>query len=957
MNKELSARYSLSMIAMAVSVMISGCGGGGGGSANHGPTSPAVPTTPPPVTSPPDSGSGNAITPPPVVTPPPPPPPAMLNVLDPSNVAAARANGMTGAGVTVGVVDTDFDVGNSQVAGRISKTVYASSGANGNMHGTEVVEALAGRSAGVASGAFILAAAAGTTGNNVLLNSQMYQDMFAKGVRIFNQSSGISSSDATVGQALALHAMYQPLVAQRGLFIWSTGNEGGVQPNLNASLPKLFSDLESGWLAVTAVNAAGGSNGYSSSDKVPGMISSYANRCGVAANWCLAAPGDFISSSSGGRVFGTSFAAPAVTGAAALVQQAYPWMNADLIRQTILSTATDMHDTATYGWGLLNASKAVNGPALFDQRLALGPNVNVQFDNASSVFKNDIGGDAGLNKSGSGQLTLAGNNTYLGDSNVLGGSLNVTGAVASNVNVSSLGRLSGAGGIVHGNVLNSGRLDNSGAGLSIAGNYVATPGAVLANQLNSTLTVGGAAILGNSHLVATTPAGSSDPSGYVTQQVGVARVLTAGGGVSGQFSTLSFEADGVSFTPGVFIAASLSYQAKEVDLQISRTNAVVMAAQAFGKDATRNNAAAALESGLQAADQMAASGNVSGVNGQFLASAAAVQKSASVAVAGQVLDSLSGQIHASAQALTFQQSQAINRDLGNRLSMLGSQPGGHDGTGLWVSAIGASGKLSQSGYASGDTSLWGGQFGVDTQLGANTIVGAAIAYSDSKASFDRFGGQSKSRDTGVSLYGRHGFGEQGWYVSGRTGVATINSTVTREALIGSSTQNLGTEHTDSLWSAYAESGYVLPLSASSRLTPYAGLAYDRLKRGGFTENGGVFGLTAGSQAYQQTAALLGLRGDTSFQWTGGASVLQAYAAWQHAFNDGNLDFNAAYVGAPAAGFTVQGIGLARNSGWLGLGLNTAVDKRWGWYLNYDAQLGSGGLRNNVFSLGLRFALE
>jgi len=860
---------------------------------------------------------------------------------------------MTGAGVTVGVMDTDFDVSDPQIAGRISKTVYNASGADGNMHGTEVVEALAGSTLGVASGVFVQAAAAGTTGDNVLLNSQMYQDMLAKGVRIFNQSNGISAIGATVGQALALHAMYQPLVAQHGLFIWSTGNDGAPQPNLNASLPSMFSDLQTGWLAVTAVNAAGGSNGYSTSDTVPGMISSYANRCGLAANWCLAAPGDFISSSSGGRVFGTSFAAPAVTGAAALVQQAYPWMNADLIRQTILSTATDMHDTATYGWGLLNASKAVNGPALFAQSLALGPAVNVQFDNASSVFKNDIGGDAGLNKSGSGQLTLAGNNTYLGDSNVLGGSLNITGAVASNVNVGSLGRLAGAGGTVHGNVSNSGRLDNSGAGLTIGGNYVATPTALLANQLNSTLTVGGAAILGNSHLVATTPAGSSDPSGYVTQQVGVAKVLTAGGGVSGQFSDLSFEADGVSFTPGVFIAASLSYQAKEVDLHISRSNVAVMAAQAFGGDATRNNAAAALESGLQAADQMVASGNVSGVNGQFLASAAAVQKSASVALAGQVLDSLSGQIHASAQALTFQQAQAINRDLANRLSMLGSQPGGHDGSGLWVSAIGASGKLSQSGYASGDTSLWGGQFGVDTRLGANSIVGAAIAYSDSQASFDRFGGQSKSHDTGVSLYGRHGFGEQGWYVAGRAGVATINSTVTREALIGNSTQTLGAEHSDSLWSAYAESGYVLPLSASSRLTPYAGIAYDRLKRGGFSESGGVFGLTADSQAYQQTAGLLGLRGDTRFQWAGGTSVLQAYAAWQHAFNDGKLDFNAAYVGAPAAGFTVQGIGLARSSGWLGLGLTTAVDQRWGWYLNYDAQLGAGGLRNNVFSLGLR----
>jgi len=952
MNKELSAGYSLSVIAMAVSVMVSGCGGGGGGSGNASPPAPAVPTTPPVVTPPaPADNSGNAITPP-VVT----PPPAMLDVLDPSNVKTARAQGMTGAGVTVGVVDTDFDVSDTQLAGRISKTVYSSGGANGNMHGTEVAQALAGSTLGIAPGAFVQAAAAGTTGNSLLLNSQMYQDLFAKGVRIFNQSSGISASGASVAQALALYNLYHPYVLQKGLFVWSTGNDGAAQPNLNASLPSLFGDLQSGWLAVTAVNAAGGSNGYSASDTVPGVISSYANRCGAAANWCLAAAGDFISSTSGVRVFGTSFAAPAVTGAAALVQQAYPWMNADLIRQTILSTATDMHDSATYGWGLLNASKAVNGPALFDTRLALGPNVNVQFDNAASVFRNDIGGDAGLNKSGSGQLTLAGNNTYQGASNILGGSLSITGSVASSVNVGAAGRLGGDGGRIRGNVSNSGRVDNSGAGLSIAGNYVATPGAVLANQLNSTLTVGGAAILGNSHLVATTPAGTGDPSGYVTQQAGAAgKVLTAAGGVSGQFGDISFEADGVGFTPGVFIAANLSYQAREVDLHISRTNIAVVAAAAFKGDATRNNAAANLEAGLQAADQMVASGNTGGVNGAFLASAAALQKSASIAVAGQVLDSLSGQIHASAQALSFQQSQALNRDLGNRLAALGSQA--HDGTGLWVSAIGASGTLRESGYASGDTSLWGGQFGVDTRLDAATIVGAALAYADSKASFDRLGGQSKGHSTGFSLYGRHGFGADGWYVSGRAGVAGIDSTVTRTAVIGNGEQDLSASHTDSLWSAYAEGGRVLPLSADLRLTPYAGLAYDRLKRGGFTESGGVFGLTADSQAYKQTAGLLGLRGDSNFQWAGGLSVVQVYAAWQHAFSGGSLDFGAAYVGAPAAGFTVQGIGLARNSGWAGLGLSTAVDSRWGWYLNYDAQLGNGGLRNSVVALGLRFRLD
>ncbi|SFD28037.1 S8 family serine peptidase, partial [Collimonas sp. OK412] len=114
----------------------------------------------------------------------------MLNVLDPSNAKAAHAQGMTGAGVAVGVVDTDFDVSDPQLAGRISKTVYSSGGANGNMHGAEVAQALAGSTLGIAPGVFVQAAAAGTTGNSLLLSSQIYQDLFAKGVRIFNQSNG-----------------------------------------------------------------------------------------------------------------------------------------------------------------------------------------------------------------------------------------------------------------------------------------------------------------------------------------------------------------------------------------------------------------------------------------------------------------------------------------------------------------------------------------------------------------------------------------------------------------------------------------------------------------------------------------------------------------------------------------------------------------------------------------------
>ncbi|WP_244545047.1 S8 family serine peptidase, partial [Collimonas sp. OK607] len=209
----------MSIISVAGLVLISGCGGGGGGSSNPNPPAASAPSTPPAAATPPADGSGNAAaTAPAIATP---PPPVMLNVLDPSNIKAARSQGLTGAGITVGIVDTDFDTSDPQLAGRISKTVYSVGGANGNSHGTEVAEVLAGSISGVAPGAFLQVAAAGTTDNSLLLNNQMYQDLFSKGVRIFNQSNGVSPVGASVGMALALHTLYQPYVAQQGLFIWS----------------------------------------------------------------------------------------------------------------------------------------------------------------------------------------------------------------------------------------------------------------------------------------------------------------------------------------------------------------------------------------------------------------------------------------------------------------------------------------------------------------------------------------------------------------------------------------------------------------------------------------------------------------------------------------------------------------------------------------------------------------
>ncbi|PFH11726.1 autotransporter-associated beta strand protein [Collimonas sp. PA-H2] len=954
---------------IAVSLLLIGCGGGG----SQNPSKPSsvagkgMPLTPTPVTTTP--AVTTPVTPTPLTTIPAVTTPVTTPVVttipvestprmsfDTENLTGikqAHAKGYTGQGVTVGIIDSDFAAWPDQMGDRIKTRFYENGGkGNGSTHGTRVAEVLGGS---VAPGVSMLGAAGGPAGepNRARISTAMLDDFLENDVRIVNLSLASGDIRKANEEDRERVRMFRDYVRQGMLFVWATGNDEQLNPGIHPGLPALDKSLEQGWLAVTAVNAEGPEKG---------RISSYANRCGDAAKWCLAAPGDFNSVTGKYRQGGTSFAAPAVAGAAALVQQAYPWMTGSLLRQTLLSTATDIGDPEIYGWGLLNVGKAVNGPALFDEELALKKNVTVDFDDASSVFRNDIAGNAGLIKEGTGTLTLAGQNTYAGDSSIKNGVLNITGSVRSNVAIGPSGALRADGGRVGGNVSNpAGTLDVAGKGLRIGGNYSSQKYAVLEKQMHAPLVIDGKATLDGSLVV--TPPQDQKSFGYITSQGSKDRVLTAAQGITGAFKpevgfkVIDSETQTTSDLP--LLHGSLMYGEHAVDLTVRRKNLEQLAAQAFHGDATRSNAAENIEQVMRSADQLVAAGNTSG-NESFLESTAALQRTSSLAAAADVLDSLSGQIHGSAQALTFQQSQAVNRDLSNRLAQLGDgKQGSAAATGFWASGMGSAGKLAQDGYASADTSLWGGQFGVDTRLNEQAIVGAALAYSDSKASFDRFGGQSKSQNIGVSLYGRHAFAAGGKqaYVSGRAGMATVDSRVSRTALLGSETDKLTARHTDSVLSTYVESGFEQPLSEEASMTPFAGLSYDRVKRGGFSESGGPFGLRADSQSYQQTASLLGVRAKSELNWFAGKSNLQMYAAWQRAFGSGKLDFSAAYNGAARVDVLVRGIGLARNTGWLGIGIATDVSRRWGWYANYDAQFGQAGILNNVMSTGVRVYLD
>ncbi|MCD0245477.1 S8 family serine peptidase [Xanthomonas melonis] len=920
---------SLLATTIASCLVLTACGGGGGGGnvrndppqstvIGPAPTAPSTPTTPPPTTP---TTPGTTSDPLPRTTPTPAPAPARYqgvgsNLLVPINADLAQQAGAKGQGVKVAVLDDNLYASYAPLSGKVDGfTDYTASPGTPESssnalrgHGT-VISALVvgsdqeGFAGGIAPDADLLYAricAENSCGTQQTRRAAV--DLAAAGTRIANLSIGASYADAagSANAALAWRFALTPLVQADALIVAATGNAGADEAAYPAATPVQETSVRNNWLAVGAINVDSAGN--------PAGLTSYSNHCGAAAQWCLVAPGSFTAPALAGtelqgQVAGTSFSTAAVSGVAAQVLGVYPWMSASNLQQTLLTTATDLGAPGVdvlYGWGLVNAAKAIKGPAQFASNWAA--NVGAGYD---STFSNAISGPGGLTKNGAGRLTLSGSNTYSGGTSVSDGVLSLSGSLRSDVIVLNSATFESRGGVING-------------GYSLVNSTGTT-----AIELGKGLTVTGQASLKGNLLLLPEAAGYSVG--------GSERIVTAG--------TLLGTFDRVQYANNFFWTAALSYAPTSVTATLTR-NASAANAQAAGAPQAVVNGAKQADALVKALDTRVAAGDTDNLGGLITATGALI--GASDAQVAASLPTLAGQVHGIERTLGFQSALNDARVAADRLPYLA------DTTSLttWMQGSYLDGDLTRSGFAAADYTQQATTVGADLPVGgAGTIVGAAVTAGQDRAQIDASASRLRADRYAMSAYVYQPLGQA--YVSGIGSYGMSDVETERNVQAGSIGERLQNRRHDTHWSLRAEVG----LMPQAGLSPFlaAGVVSQTQDAFGETSRTGL-GLSAGRDTLRAGYAEAGVRG----QLTRGQWDFDGLLAYRSLLGNPSTDFTAWFTGLPEARFNVAGEPVAKQALRASVGVRYQINAAFSVYGNVGAERARSDADSINANLGLRW---
>ena len=221
-------------------------------------------------------------------------------------------------------------------------------------HGTHVAGIMAGHGYGAAPGSDILDLTAGWLDpTRVIAETRaLYDkafDLFPD-VKIYNNSwgwvYGMHEYTGIPEDLTPVFDVFKRVADEDKLLVFAAGNHGGLAPSSPVYEGITSHRYDGHLINVVNIDAAhldDPDHYVFKSD----TTSLYDTNLGIFAPlWTLAAPGTNVPSASAGtanetiEMTGTSMASPYVTGTLALVQEAFPWMNAEQLADTVLTTAT-----------------------------------------------------------------------------------------------------------------------------------------------------------------------------------------------------------------------------------------------------------------------------------------------------------------------------------------------------------------------------------------------------------------------------------------------------------------------------------------------------------------------------------------------------------------------------------------------------------------------------------------
>jgi len=571
--------------------------------------------------------------------------------------------------------------------------------------------------------------------------------------------------------------------------------------------------------------------------------------------------------------------------------------------------------------------------------------INFNHTEAGYTFAPELGGTSGKINQIAGVTNMTGDaSQFFGDTLVTGGRLAVENSLAnSSITVAGNGTLGGMGTVGSvlvqaGGTVAPGHLNGT---LKVNGNIHFMPGSTYQVSVDAAgqgdrITATGKATLAGEVKVAPVM-GSYAPSTQYT-------LLTAGGGLSGQFSAVTSNT--------AFLAPSLSYDATSAQLTLTRNSTP------FSGVAETPN-----QGGTGAGVESTGMGGGSRPGGISLYDRVLAMDAINARLA---FDQLSGEAYASARGVLIDDSRFVREAAMDRMRLPGTGYGRKstrtaEGVEVWSRAIGTSGSYDASrggrmpmpntGLAPVDRDLTGMLIGADVDLGDVWRAGVIGGLSQSDFKIGSRNSTVKANSFHLGMYAGGNWGS--WDL--RTGAAyTHHKLETRRQVAFQDFFDPVDGHLNAGASqVFAELGYKLQ-GERGVLEPFANMAHVNLSSSRFNERGGQAALAGTSGSMGVTFSTIGVRGATRLNLGNASNVtLSASLGWGHAFGQRTPQMSMALAGGSP--YTVTGVPVAKNVAVVEAALDFNLSRNSKLSVSYGGQFGSGTRDHGVkATLNVRF---